>query len=183
MNRVKTYVSAIFMMVVLVGCQLGGPTGIDAVKSSVRQGEYETAIEEAMKIIETEPLNLEVWDLVAESYIDNKDYDQADQWLEKYLDMIDDNLDNDEFELLEAVDSVGDFGRDLLRNGEKPGDWYIKIVPTAIDTMNLDWSYNVGDELTFDVPMGSTLLYTTDGSNPRTNGMVYKEKIPNCVLT
>lgn len=177
MKKIQTLSIAVIMIFVLVGCQLGGPTGIEAVKSAMRQGEYDAAVEEAMKIIENEPLNLEAWDLVAESYIENKDYSQANQWMEKYLKMIDDNLDNSDFNLAEAVDAVGDFGRDLLRDGQTPGDWYEKIAPAAISTDNLEWSYKVGDELTFDVPEGATLLYTLDGSSPKTSGEVYKDRI------
>ncbi len=177
MKNMLRKLGALMLVLVLAGCQLGGPTGIDAVKSMMRQGDYAGAVEEAKKVLEKEPLNLEAWDLVAESYIEDGLFDEANDWLADYLDMIDDNLDNDDFDLVSAVDAVGDFGRDIRREGEKPGDWYEKLVPTAVNTDNLEWSYDVGDTLTFEVPNGSTLLYTLDGSNPRTSGMVYKNEI------
>ncbi len=177
MKNMLRKISALMLVLILAGCQLGGPTGIEAVKSMMRQGDYAAAVDEAKKVLEKEPLNLEAWDLVAKSYIEDGLIDEANSWLADYLDMIDDNLDNDDFDLVSAVDAVGDFGRDIRREGEKPGDWYEKLVPTAIDTDELEWSYDVGDTLTFEVPSGSTLLYTFDGSNPRTNGMVYKDGI------
>lgn len=177
MKKIVIFMIAV-MMVNLVGCSSdSGLSDVEKARKELRMDEYESVIESMTNLVEEDNLNVEAWDLVAESLIKNEQYDQANDWLEDYLDVVDDNIDNKDFDLVKAVDSIGDYGRDLLREGEKVGDWYDQLIPASVDVDQLDWSYDLGTELTFDVPEGGTLLYTLNGESPKTDGLVYKNGI------
>lgn len=143
----------------------------------IEKGDYDTAIKELEKILEKDAFDIKARDLISEAYISKEAYDNADTWLEEYFTFVSDNLDNDKLNLVKAVDSLGDYGRDILRAGENVGSWYEEIRPSRINLDSIEASYAVGQTLELDVPKGSEAFYTLDYSSPKTDGIAYNDAI------
>ncbi len=168
----------LMLILTLAGCSFGEKmSDIDKAKLALDRGDYDTVIESMTRLLETEPDSLEAWDLVAESYIQTERFEEADAWLEQYLEMIDERMVDPRFDYLAAVDSVGDFARDIRRNDEEVGDWYSELIPKPVPVEGIGDRLEVGETLTFDVPDDSVLLYTMDYSSPISGGLEYDEGI------
>ncbi len=177
MKRIAMII-VLVLMIGIVGCSFGeSVTEIDKAKELIRNDNYEKAIEELTKLVDEDELNIEAWDLIADSYIKGEMYDEADEWLRSYLEMVESNIDNEKLNIKKAIDSIGDYGRDIRRNGETVGEWYTQLIPASVNLDRLEWEYDLGTTLELDVPDHGTVLYTLNGENPRTEGIVYKDGI------
>ena len=176
----KKLLSIVLVLVIAfssVGCsQMEKESSADKAKQLIKEEEYEEAIEKLEGLVDEDEYNIEAWDLIAEAYIKDEKYEQADEWLLEYLVMVDDNLDNKDFDSLKAIDSIGDYARDILREGGVLGSWYDDFVPKSLSLDELNYEYEMGEVLEFDVPSGLELYYSFYGS-PRTDGSKYVDGI------
>jgi tetratricopeptide (TPR) repeat protein len=143
----------------------------------LNNGDYDDAIKEFKKILESNEYDLIARDYIAEAYIKKEAYADADQWLEAYFNFVNDNLDNNNLKLAKAIDSLGDYGRDLLREGETVGAWYQEVKPSKINLDSIETSYIVGDTLNLTIPNNLMVFYTLDYSSPKLNGIPYTDGI------
>ncbi len=177
MKKVLSLLLTFVLIFSIVGCsQTEKKSGVDKAKELIRTEKYDDAIKELEKILDNDEFNLQAWDLIADSYIKAGEFGKADEWLEQYLEMTEDNLDNKEFDVVKAVDSIGDYARDIRREGEFVGKWYEDLIPKAINMDDLDYEYEIGFVLEFDVPSGADLYYSFYGS-PKTEGIKYVDGI------
>jgi len=179
MKRIFGIAVVAALMFSITGCmKTDEKSVVEQAEQLMREDNDEKAINKLKVLLEKEPQNIDAWNLIAESLIKQEKYDEANEWLQSYLAMVDENLNSDTFEMAKAVDAIGDFGRDMRRNGETPGEWYEAIKPEPVSTESIYYNYSVGEIISVDVPENMTVLYTLlDGSNPRSEGIVYKEGI------
>jgi tetratricopeptide (TPR) repeat protein len=174
MKKVISTILTVVMMISIAGCSTSTKVvGLDKAKQLTREESYDDAIKELETLLDADEFNLEAWDMIAEAYIKAGQFEQADEWLEQYLEMIDDNIDNKDFDVSKAIDSVGDLARDILREGEEVSSWYKDVKPAAIEVEGLDDLYEMGTILEFDVPSGSQLFYEIDGYSVKSDGIEY----------
>jgi len=177
MKKLLSIILSLVLIFSIVGCsQAEKKSGVDKAKQLIREEEYDDAIKELEGILDEEEFNLEAWDLIADAYIKAEEYEKADEWLEQYLEMVDNNIEDKEFNSLKAIDSIGDYARDILRDGEFVSSWYENLVPEAINIDDLDYDYEMGTLLEFDVPSGTELYFSFEGS-PKTDGTKYVDGI------
>lgn len=177
MKKILSIILVVILVLGMVGCSTTEKkSDIEKIELIMRDGEYEAAISELDDLLDEDELNIEAWDLMADAYIKAEEYDKADEWLEQYLELVDDNMDNDDFDKLKAIDSIGDFARDIRREGEFVSSWYDNLIPAPIDTDMLDYEYEMGTLLEFDIQKGTEMYFSFEGS-PKTNGTKYVDGI------
>lgn len=177
MKKLLSVLLAFLLVFSIVGCwQIEKKSDIDKAKQFIREEKYEEAIKGLEGILDKDELNLEAWDLIAEAYIKAQEFEKADEWLEQYLKMVDTNMDNKDFDLAKAIDSIGDYARDILREGEFISSWYDDLIPKAINVDDLEYEYEMGTLIELDVQKGSELYFSFEG-NPKTNGRKYVDGI------
>lgn len=169
----------VFILVVSSGCSKSDDKDIYSKATTLMfKGDYESAITALNKIVEQDEFDIKARDLIAEAYIAKEAYSDADAYLSSYYDFVVANLDNSSIRLTKAIDSLGDYGRDILRAGEKVGDWYNDVKPSKLSLDTIETVYTQGDTLTLNVPKGAEVYYTLDYTSPLTDGILYSNSIP-----
>lgn len=177
MKKILSILMVFVLAVSIVGCSTTEKkTDGENAKQLIREEKYDDAIKALEKVLDKDELNIEAWDLIAEAYIEAGEFEKADEWLEQYLELAEDNMDNKDFDKVKAIDSIGDYGRDILREGEYVSSWYDDLIPKALNLDNLDYEYEMGTLLEFDIPSGTEMYFSFEG-NPKTMGTKYVDGI------
>lgn len=178
MKKICISTLLILILILNTGCTKKIDADIYSKAASLLEKEdYDGAIAALEKIISKDEYDIKARDLIAEAYIAKGDFEEADSYLEEYYNFVVDNKDNSDLKLLKAIDSLGDYGRDILREGEKVGSWYQDIMPVSIKLDDLEQNYTVGESITLDVPKGAEVYYTLDYASPITDGIKYDGSI------
>lgn len=177
MKRILSILMVVVLTFSIVGCsETEKKTDGENAKQLIREEKYDDAIKALEKVLDKDELNIEAWDLIAEAYIKAGEFEKADEWLEQYLELAEDNMDNEDFDKVKAIDSIGDYGRDILREGEYVSAWYDDLIPQALNLDHLDYEYEMGTLLELDIPNGTEMYFSFEGS-PKTMGTKYVDGI------
>ena len=177
MKKILSIILVVILVFGMVGCSTAEKkSDIEKVEEMIRDGETDAAVSELEELLDKDELNLEAWDLMADALIKGGEFEKADEWLEQYLELVDDNIDNDDFDKLKAIDSIGDFARDIRREGEFVSSWYDNLIPKAINTDDLSYEYEMGTLLEFDIQKGTEMYFSFEG-NPKSDGTKYVDGI------
>jgi len=176
----KLWISTLLIIVLLISSSCTKKVSGDEYTKAeqlIKEADYDGAIKSLEKLLEKDEFDLKARDLIAEAYIASESYEDADEWLSDYFDFVSENLDNDDLNVKKAVDSLGDYGRDILRASETVGSWYEEIKPSMVKLDSVELSYAVGQVVELDIPKNSQVFYTLDYTSPITDGIEYKDGI------
>lgn len=153
--------------------QIGGAEAL------LRNRDYDGAIASFQEVIDKDPSQFDAWHGYVKALVRDGKYAHAEQALEGYFEAVEAAYDtNSDVVNRDLIRDVVNFARDIRSEGERLGEWYHVLDLPTLEIYDLSGNYDVGDSISLEVPEGSSLYYTLDGSEPDSRDMAQRYSQP-----
>lgn len=169
----------IMMLLALSGCS-STEKQLEKAAKYVDDGNYDKAIALYEKLIEKDELTYWAWLGLADAYIADKEYEDADDTLQDLFELIDEHYDIDDknVDYDDIFDEMNDLAKAISKKGEALGKWHTTLNPPSLNLYDdILYNYGVGDIITLSIPKGLEFYYTLDGSKATKRSTKYKDGI------
>lgn len=130
MRKSKLFIAMLSFVLLLSACSLLSKPSLDSAKKLAKDGKVDEAVDMIEDLIDADETNYELYLSLADVYLDDEDYRKVDRTLEDLSEVIEDNFDADDEVMLDALDDMIDFAKDLKRDEEPVGDWFAEFFET-----------------------------------------------------
>lgn len=163
----------------LAACTASIEDQLDKANSYRRSKEYGKAEEVYKAILDEDASIYKAWDGLVKVYIKDDEYDEAEESLEAYFDLLKEDYESynieSEVDYEDLFEDIAKHAKDIIKEGESVGTWYDQLKIPNIDVSEIAYSQDIAVPIILEVPEGADVYYTIDGTNPNHKSTRYDD--------